>query len=277
MQKRGLRKIWGMFIFFMVIFILATYFNLRIGDNPTSTMWLFLALSMSILSIIILFKHKLPSKKQIIIALFFGIATLIAYIPHIIFHRTIVFSAIHVPIVTILCSLAFFKISNIYVKNAIKLIRKKSKISIFITIGIGLAVGIIWGIGNLFLNNNEPSLNITIFSLFSALSPGIYEEIAFRALIYSICIYLLNGEIRTKKEQFTLWFMMVVPHVLIHTPEMYMVSLINGLISTILLTVLFGFPFAILQRKLDLTSAMIAHGVVVLIRFSFFGIPGISG
>jgi len=33
--------------------------------------------------------------------------------------------------------------------------------------------------------------------------------------------------------------------------------------SIVILTVLFGFPFAFLQRKCDLTSAMIAHGTVM--------------
>ena len=71
--------------------------------------------------------------------------------------------------------------------------------------------------------------------------------------------------------------MMVIPHVLIHMPDMFIENgLINGIIGIVMLTILFGLPFAFLQRKWDLTSAMIAHGIVIAIRFSAFGIPGLG-
>ena len=68
--------------------------------------------------------------------------------------------------------------------------------------------------------------------------------------------------------------MMIVPHVLVHTPESFIGGgLINGLISTVLYIIIFGLIFAVLQKKRDITSAMIAHGTVDFIRFCFFGLP----
>lgn len=68
--------------------------------------------------------------------------------------------------------------------------------------------------------------------------------------------------------------MMVIPHVLIHTPEAFMSKgVISGLVVVILYTVIFGLPFAYLQWKRDVTSAMIGHGVVDFIRFCLFGLP----
>ena len=68
--------------------------------------------------------------------------------------------------------------------------------------------------------------------------------------------------------------MMVVPHVLIHTPEAFMQGgMIGGLVSTLIYVVLFGLPFALLQRRRDLASAMIEHGTVDLIRFCLRGLP----
>jgi membrane protease YdiL (CAAX protease family) len=43
--------------------------------------------------------------------------------------------------------------------------------------------------------------------------------------------------------------------------------------SKALSAVVFGFIFAFLQKKRDVMSAMIAHGVVDWIRFCIFGLP----
>ena len=50
-----------------------------------------------------------------------------------------------------------------------------------------------------------------------------------------------------------MWFMMIVPHTLAHHYE---------LISSLLLCVIFELSFALLQKKRDLTSAMVSHGLV---------------
>jgi len=66
--------------------------------------------------------------------------------------------------------------------------------------------------------------------------------------------------------------MMIMPHVMVHTPDVFINhGLISGIINNLLLALLFGLPFSLLQRKQDLTSAIIAHGVVVLIRFCAIG------
>ena len=267
-------KIWGAFAIFMVFFMLVTFADLRIGDSATSTMWLLLAAFVTILSILMLIKNKLPGKKQIFISIAFGVALFFAYT---LTFRMIIFSAVQVPLVTVLCSLAMFSVFSKYENNSIKQLKGMTIKTNCITIVIGTVVGIIWGIGNLFLNDATPNFVITPYVFIMALSPGIYEEIAFRAFVFAACLYFLNGELASKKQRFTCWFMMVVPHVLIHMPDMFIDNgLINGIIGIIMLTILFGLPFAFLQRKWDLTSAMIAHGIVIVIRFSAFGIPGLS-
>jgi membrane protease YdiL (CAAX protease family) len=133
---------------------------------------------------------------------------------------------------------------------------------------------VVLGIVNLLLSSETPNLNINISCFLTALSPAIFEEIAFRTFIYALCLSMLKGEIKTKNENFTCYFMMVIPHVMIHTPEQFIkYGLISGIFSIIILTLLFGLPFAFLQKKRDITSAMIAHGVVDIIRFSFLGLP----
>jgi hypothetical protein len=270
-RNGGLIKIWSLFTFFIGLFILHIFAQFHIGNNATLSAWLTLAFCVSILSIVMLVKNKLPKKKQVLISLLFGIILFLAYtVPY----QRVSFSSVQVPLVTVLCALASFSIFNTYDGKAIKLLRNTSLKSICLSIGIGIVVGIVWGIGNLFLSIDEPNLHITLYPFLLALSPGIYEEIAFRALIFAVCLYFMKGEITTRKQQFTCWFMMIIPHVLVHTPDMFINSgLITGIVSTIILTVLFGLPFAFLQRKWDLTSAMIAHGVVMAIRFCMHGIP----
>ena len=65
-----------------------------------------------------------------------------------------------------------------------------------------------------------------------------------------------------------------MPHVLIHVPEAFAQGgVVGGLVSTAIYVLLFGLPFALLQRKRDLLSAMVAHGTVDFIRFCLMGMP----
>ena len=67
----------------------------------------------------------------------------------------------------------------------------------------------------------------------------------------------------TKFQIFTMWFMMTFPHTLSHHQNLF---------ATLILCVLFGLPFAILQKKRDIFSAMVSHGLVDAVRFALFGI-----
>lgn len=72
-------------------------------------------------------------------------------------------------------------------------------------------------------------------------------------------LYAVGKEKATKFQRFTIWFMMCVPHTIAHSGD---------IISTILLWILFGLPFVILQWKRDVVSAMVSHGLVDVIRFT---------
>ncbi len=264
-QKHGLKIIWGLFALFTVLFIFN--FMIKTSISPTSMMWLALSCCVTILSIAMLVKNRLPNKKQILISIILGLLMFVAY-------QGISFSSVQTCIVTFLCAMASFSIFNQHEHNKITLLKNKSFYSVSASIMIGMICGIVLGVINILLSGESPSLNITLSCFLTALSPAIYEEIAFRAFLYAICLYFLNGTINSKKEKFTCWFMMIIPHVMIHTPESFISGgLISGIMNIIILSPLFGLPFALLQRKRDLTSAMIAHGVVDVIRFCFLGLP----
>ena len=264
-DKMGLIKIWIAFTVFMIFFVA----NFKISTNIgyTARMWLILDVCVLILSIIMLIKNRLPNKKQMLISFTLALLMFVAY-------QGISFSSVKTFLITFLCSLATFSIFSKYENNAVKILKMTTAKSIVITITVGLGLGTLLGIINFFLNEGVPKLNVSPSCFLTALSPAIYEEISLRAFIYAVCLYFLKGEINTKSKNFACYFMMVIPHVMIHTPQQFINSgLISGVMSVLVLAVLFGLPFAILQRKRDLTSAMIAHGVVDVIRFCFFGLP----
>ena len=216
-------------------------------------------------------KNKLPNKKQIGISLILGGLVLISGFG---INMSVNFGMFPLAIVTILCAFAMLSIFNKYPAHAMRLLKNNSAKSLVTSIAIGLAAGVILGSINLFLSGEELHLNITPSALIIALNPGIYEEIAFRAFMYAFTLYMMRGIINSKAQKFTLWFMMIIPHVLVHTPDVFINNgIISGMTYTILLIALFGFPLAFLQWKRDIISAMIAHGIVMVIWFSFVGLP----
>ena len=82
-----------------------------------------------------------------------------------------------------------------------------------------------------------------------------------------MCVAIVKDKKMSKAENVLSYLIMTIPHVLIH----FNFETVN-MGSIIVLFLLFGFPFAVMQRKRDLTSAIVAHSVVDLIRFVLLGI-----
>lgn len=264
-KKNGLSKIWLLFLVFFLMFLFN--FGIKTNIGHTSMMWLLLDVYVFILAIFMLIKNKLPEKKHIIMSVVFSGLMFISA-------QGISFSSIITFIVTLLSSLATFSVFKNYMNNSIKIFKSITTKSIFFSISIGLLFGTILGIINLFLSSGQRNFHATLSCFLTSINPAIYEEMAFRAFLFAVCLYFLKGEIRTRKEQFACYFLMIIPHVMIHTPDMFVRNgVISGIIGILLLTAIFGLPLAILQRKRDLSSAMITHGIIDFIRFCVFGLP----
>ncbi|HHU93385.1 MAG TPA: hypothetical protein GXZ20_09745 [Halanaerobiaceae bacterium] len=264
-NKRDIKKIWLLFAVFFLFFIIN--FTIKTNLGYTQMMWRIFSVFVLILSIFTLVKIGLPGKKQVIISFVFGILMFLAY-------QGVSFSSVETFLVTFFCSVASFSIFEKYNQQSLKFLRSTNLRSISGSIIIGLLSGLILGVINLFLAQETLVFKFNFSAFLIALSPAIYEEIALRAFVYAFCLYLLNGEINTKSEGFACYWMMIVPHAMIHTPDQFVhYDLVSGLFSIILLSLLFGLPFALLQKKRDISSAMIAHGVVMVIRFLFLGLP----
>ena len=236
--------------------------------------WALLSIWSVGLPIYILAKTRLPSKKGILASVILAALVSVAYLGIQMGLKVVVLNGVGAGLPTLLCSLAVF--SLIEEKVGIKMISTGRKHAPLASLVTAIAVGAMLSIINYFLmkDSNTIDFKITISRLVVCLSPAIYEEIACRAIFMAFGLYAVHKELlrghasapkekATKFQQFTIWFMMCVPHTAAHGYD---------IISTILLCILFGVPFAILQRKRDITSAMISHGIVDAVRFIIFGL-----
>lgn len=226
-------------------------------------MWVLLSIWTAGLAIYLLIKEKLPSRKRIIISFALAIAVSVAYLGIHMRMGVVIANGIMAGIPTLLCCLATFSVME--KSNDIKFVSKDKKYAPLISMVIAVAVGAVLSIINFYLmkDSNIIDFKMSISRLAVCLSPAIYEEIACRTIFMAFCLYAVGGGKPTKFQQFTIWFMMCFPHTVAHNYD---------IISTILLCILFGFPFAVLQRKRDISSAMISHGLVDAVRFTIFGL-----
>ena len=90
---------------------------------------------------------------------------------------------------------------------------------------------------------------------------------AFRLFFFAIIFYLTKKDTFSKMENMLVYGILTLPHTLIHfSLEKFDIG------SVVILSLVFGLPFAFLLRKQGLYSAIIAHAVVDLLRFVFLGI-----
>ena len=245
----------------------AAYFF--IYSITTKNFFTFTAIWGSALAIYLLIKMKLPSIKYTVISILFAIAVSLCYLAIQMNVMVVVHQGLLAGLPTLLCSLAVFSVMEKLEDTGTKpysLIHSSGNRpfyqEVFISLGIAFGSTVVLAVINYFLSINNSTVNfgITLPHLAICLSPAIFEEMACRAVFMAFCLYLFKKP--TKLQLFTMWFMMTVPHTLSHH---------YNLIESLVLCVLFGIPFAVLQRKRDLTSAMVSHGLVDAVRFCIFG------
>lgn len=123
---------------------------------------------------------------------------------------------------------------------------------------VGGALSII----NLMISGKQYTPSVKLQWFCDALRAGIFEEVFFRMFFFALCVLIINEQKLTRLQDILCYLIMVLPHVLAHFNSSNF-----DIISIIILSVLFGLPFAIMQRKQNLLSAMGAHAFVDLIRF----------
>ena len=136
--------------------------------------------------------------------------------------------------------------------------------------GILLAVPLA-GLNNLyfFLQNGAPRFSNIFVSAAEALSPGIHEEAVFRYFVLAICFTLLQGSTHPRLATVAAIAMAVVPHSLLHLPDLFLDNPWMAVMMLIATSLLFGLPMAVLQVKRSFETAVVFHWFIDFIRFWF--------
>ncbi len=244
--NRNLIKLLSFCFVLMMMWLLPDIFrseNLRV-------LWF---IGAALISVFLAVKYKCLTKKDVFISVFLGGLAAISH-----------------PVNGITAMLSYIGGQSVLrnTRNGILLLKTDNKKAILITILLAIGTGTVLGIINLILGRASgmtlnPGFSLEWLAL--AFSAGISEEIIFRYLLFAICVHIVKDKALSKFESILCYFIMVVPHVLIHF-NLHNFNLMNGII----LAVFFGLPFAILQRKRDLMSAMGSHFLVDLIRFVIY-------
>ncbi len=249
MKKEELKLFW-VFILFIFVWIIANMFNMNI-------LWFVIVCVIAIRYIV---KEKNIDRKDIIIACTFGVISMPSAFGAVFIPSELIMGLVTIP--AYLGAMSILKDSN----NEVSVIRSGKK-QIAVSFSIAIGIGIFLGVINLLLANFPINFSVKLKWFLDAINAGVTEEIIFRLFFFAICVAIVKDKKMSKAENVLSYLIMTIPHVLIH----FNFETVD-LGSIIVLFVLFGLPFAVLQRKRDLASAIVAHSVVDLIRFVLVGI-----
>lgn len=275
-KDRSLHLIWAMFLVFCILFCI----NIAVsGEHATNIAWMLLELWVLIIDIIILIRYGFPSVRAMVISLALGLTAALTYVDALVLtgrYDAGIVSLLVTFNLTLLSGIAAATVFRSRPDLRLRVVYGYRCRDVILSIIIGLLTGIVYGTINclLMLGSGKPNLHITVHCFLMSLSPAIFEELAMRTVFYVFCIALFREGTMSRFKKFTCWFMMIMPHVMIHTPTAFQQNgIISGMISIVIYVVIFGSTFAILQKKRDIFSAMLAHGTVDLIRFCLYGLP----
>lgn len=254
-------KLKRIFFIFLALYIVNLVIP-QVGPySHTQRLWLVVNVIISLLSLLILAREKLPALGHVMLGVCFGILV-----------------GVSSPMAGITTFLAFVAARRLFdqTDQGISVLKSPIRLTLLLGGGIGFFLGII----NLALAGGQELVFAPSFYAFLvSLNPGISEEIIYRFFIYAFAIRVLGGQIKTHQETIWVYVLMIVPHVLMHFPDSYFVNgvfhldLGNLVIGPVILIALFGLPMTLLLVKRDLTAAMITHTLVDFIRFIFVGLP----
>lgn len=216
-----------------------------ISANNKQVLWCIL---WGVVSFVIMIRRKNIQKGDVIIACILAGLCMPSSIPMGIF-----------VVPTYLASMSVFKES----RHKIVLYHNKKKGNLLFTLLLIIVIGGI--LAGLNVQSQDMNPSVKLQWVFDALRAGIDEEILFRMFFFAMCVAITKNAELTKVQNVLCYAIMVIPHVLIH----FNTTTINAG-SVIVLVIFFGLPFAMMQRKHNLVSAIGSHALVDLVRFILF-------
>lgn len=210
-------------------------------------------IAINLIAIYIILKYKIFDKKDIAVGVVFGALCMPSY-----------FIAGLSTVLPYIAAMMIFKNS----KNRIYFFKTGKRNDFIIpTLLILVVGGILGGINVLFSIKSMPvNFSINMKWFFDAMRAGVFEEISFRFFFFALCVYLTKDQPFSRIQNLLCYAIMVIPHVLAHFNFQNF-----NIVGVIELCLFFGLPFALMQRKSNLISAIGSHTVVDLVRFCVFG------
>jgi membrane protease YdiL (CAAX protease family) len=115
-------------------------------------------------------------------------------------------------------------------------------------------------------NHGKINWQNPLVSALQALQPGIGEEIIFRFFIINILYELLKDKLSQKPLIISILAISVIPHSLLHYPDLWLTNISGAIFMMVLTCILFGLPMAYLQCKRDIETSIGFHWFIDPLR-----------
>jgi hypothetical protein len=100
-----------------------------------------------------------------------------------------------------------------------------------------------------------------------ALKPAIAEEVIFRFFLLAYACCQLYGKVEKRFFNIYIYTLMIIPHELLHYPDLFIESPGLAVVMCILNGLLFGLPMALLMKRKNLQMAIGMHWFIDFARF----------
>ena len=100
-----------------------------------------------------------------------------------------------------------------------------------------------------------------------ALKPALAEEVIFRFFLLAYARYLFHGKAEKRFSGIYIYTLLVVPHTLLHYPDLFVEAPGQAIVMCILDSVLLGLPMALLMKRKNLQMAAGMHWFIDFVRF----------
>ena len=136
--------------------------------------------------------------------------------------------------------------------------------------GLGAAISIPLAVLNIlyFSLSRQINLRNILSSAIFALKPAIAEEVVFRFFLLAYAYYLFNGKAETRFKNVLIYILLIIPHELLHYPDLFIKSPGLAVLMCILNGVLFNLPMALLMKKKNLQMAIGMDWFIDFARFA---------
>lgn len=254
------------FAVFLLLFIFGIGLPLHLTPcygNYMSRIWNWTEVLIALTAIYYVIRSKTFNLKQVIISLLLGAVCLVALF------RDPRYTDI---IITSICvAVTFYGACRIFeqldIENRSISIGIAGSIKYFI---LGAVISIPLAFLNVFYFSLQGQINMESFlpSAIFALKPAVAEEVIFRYFLLAYAYQLLYKKVTKRFLSIYVYILLVIPHSLLHFPDLFLASPINAILMLVLNSIIFGFPMSLLIKRKNLQMAVGMHWFIDFIRFA---------